>query len=379
MKIEQDIWTRSNGWRTGNGKEPKPTYQLVLLFGSAACLNTPETLTDIKTRYPNARMFGCSTAGEICGTEVVDHSLVLTAIEFEYTNFLCTFAAADENVSSFGAGVQLARALPRDNLRHLFVLSDGLHVNGSALVEGLQQELPESVTVTGGLSGDGMRFRETLVMTDDGPKSKTIAALGFYGDRLKIGFGSLGGWDPFGPERVVTRSDGNVLFEMDRKSALDLYKAYLGDHAKDLPASGVMFPLAVRIPGSDRAVVRTILSVNEDQSSMTFAGDIPQGSRARLMRANLDRLVDGSIGAARISREAIGSVPPQLAILVSCVGRKLALRQRIEEEIEGVEDVLGEEAALIGFYSYGEIAPGAPGMRCELHNQTMTVTTISEV
>ena len=206
----------------------------------------------------------------------------------------------------------------------------------------------------------------------------TVAVLGFYGKRLKVGYGSLGGWDPFGPERLITRSKGNMLYELDEEPALNLYKKYLGDHAKGLPATGLLFPLSLRTGDGMTGIVRTILSVNEKEQSMTFAGDVPEGAYARLMKANFDRLIDGAVDAAKTSYEAIGSSSPDLAVLISCVGRKLILKQRIEEEVEGVREVVGDRTVLSGFYSYGEISPFTPGANCELHNQTMTITTFSE-
>jgi hypothetical protein len=265
-----------------------------------------------------------------------------------------------------------------EKLAHVLVLSEGLRVNGSELVCGLSKHLPEGITVTGGMAGDGARFGETCVIWDCIPESDSVAALGLYGSRLKIGFGSLGGWDPFGPERLVTRSRGNVLYELDGHSALGLYKKYLGEHAKGLPATGLLFPLSIRTKADETPVVRAILSVDEKEESVTFAGDVPEGSYARLMKANFDRLIDGANGAAKTCYQALGSNSPDLAILISCVGRKLVLKQRIEEEVEAVRDVLGEKAVLTGFYSYGEISPFTPGARCELHNQTMTITTLSE-
>ena len=203
-------------------------------------------------------------------------------------------------------------------------------------------------------------------------------ALGLYGDRLKIGYGSQGGWDSFGPERLITRAKGNILYEFDHQSALALYKKYLGDHARGLPAAGLLFPLSVRTPDGTRCVVRTILGINQEDQSMTFAGDVPEGHYARLMKANFDRLIDGSSGAAKTCHDFLGPASPELAILISCVGRKMILRQRIEEEVEVVREILGPRTVLAGFYSYGEIAPPSPSARCELHNQTMTITTLSE-
>jgi hypothetical protein len=124
--------------------------------------------------------------------------------------------------------------------------------------------------------------------------------------------------------------------------------------------------------------VRTILGINDAEDSMTFAGDIPDGSLAQLMRANFDRLIDGAAGAAQSSVGPLRNGSPELALLISCVGRKMVLGQRIEEEVEAVAEVVGPGAQLAGFYSYGEISPFTPTATCELHNQTMTVTTLSE-
>jgi hypothetical protein len=235
------------------------------------------------------------------------------------------------------------------------------------------------VTATGGLSGDGDRFHRTLVLADERCSEGLVGAVGFYGPRLRVGYGSLGGWDPFGPDRLVTKSEGNVLYELDGQPCLQLYKTYLGEHAAGLPASALRFPLSVRDSYSQRQVVRTILGMSEENQSMTFAGDIPQGSYARLMKANFDRLVDGANGAASVAVTALGSGSPELAILISCVGRRLVLQQRTEEELETVRSVVGERATLTGFYSYGEICPTVPNASCELHNQTMTITTLLEV
>lgn len=380
MRIEQSRWTPSKGWEP-SAPRGLDGAQLTLIFGSPGALKRSDLRREVAAAYPGAWSFGCSTAGDIFGTQVSDDSLVVTAVRFDLTRIRgCSTPIAGPE-DSLAAGERLARSLQGDGLVHVLVLSDGLHVNGSKLVEGLARHLPEQVTVTGGLSGDGPRFRETLVIggpPEVAPEPNTIAALGLYGGGLRIGYASLGGWDPFGPERLITRSSGNVLYELDGRSALDLYKTYLGPHASDLPASGLLFPLSLRAGEGETPVVRTILSVDEEHSSMTFAGDVPEGCYARFMKANFDRLIDGAVGAARTSCEAVGSASPDLALLVSCVGRKLVLAQRVEEEVEGVRDILGDGTVLAGFYSYGEISPFTPDARCELHNQTMTITTFSE-
>ena len=378
IKTSQKFFTPGTGFSLGSSFGIERDAGLVLAFGATHLLKDKGVFESLRTQYPSAHLCGCSTSGEIYNTRVFDDTLVVTALSFEHSHIIGAGITLDAVSSSFEAGEFLARSIDTNQLVHVFVLSDGLKVNGSELVQGLMKHLPSDVTITGGLAGDADRFQETYVFWDKPPAQGSLAIVGFYGEHLKVGYGSMGGWDPFGPERLVTRSSGNVLFELDGRSALELYKKYLGDQARELPASGLLFPLSIRTMKGETGIVRTILSVNEKESSMTFAGDIPEGSYARLMKANFERLIDGSQGAATKSFEAIGSTSPEVAILISCVGRKLVLKQRIEEETEAAREVFGPQTTLTGFYSYGEISPFAPGAKCTLHNQTMTITTLSE-
>jgi hypothetical protein len=352
--------------------------QLALLFGTRAALQDPASITSIRGQFPSAILLGCSTAGEILDTRVYDETVSVTAICFDATRVAASSVTITNPAESHAAGATLARSFATEGLVHLFVLSDGLNVNGSELVKGLSENLPAGTTLSGGLSGDGEAFGETLVVLNDAGSSRTVAAVGFYGDRLQVGCASLGGWDSFGSERLVTRSEGNILYELDGLSALELYKRYLGEHAQLLPSSGLLFPLSMRNPKDDSSVVRTILAVDEEAQSLTFAGDVPEGWYGRLMKANFDRLIDGAIGAARISVAGIAEAV-DFAILISCVGRRMVLRQRTEEELEGVRDLVGPSPFLTGFYSYGEISPSTPDAPCVLHNQTMTITSFREI
>jgi hypothetical protein len=283
------------------------------------------------------------------------------------------------DATSFDTGRRVADLLDAPDLAHVFVLSDGLQVNGSELVRGMSAALPSNVIVTGGLSGDGGRFERTLVLVNGEPRDGAVTAVGLYGSRIRIGHGSVGGWDPFGADRLITKSEGNVVYELDGEPALSLYKRYLGDYAADLPNSGLLFPLSLVAEGGGEGVVRTILGVDEEAGSLTFAGDVPQGAWGRLMKANFTRLIDGATQAAAGTTATLNDGDPDVAILISCVGRKLILKQRVEEEVESVRDVLGPRPVMTGFYSYGEISPYAATARCELLNQTMTVTTWKEV
>lgn len=376
MQTEQMKWTSDHTWDV---PAQLNDADIVFVFGASDLLSD-ERLHELRDRYPTAILFGCSTAGEIQDVTVNDNTITATAVRFSDTKVQLASLDIAENGDSYELGKVLAKQLPQQNLSHVFILSDGLNVNGTDLVSGIMSELPGNTEVTGGLAGDGGRFQRTLVIANATPTERRIALLGFYGDNLHVGHGSLGGWEPFGPNRLITKSRGNILYELDGRSALELYKNYLGEHAQGLPSTGLLFPLELRTRGKDEpGLVRTILSVDEAEQSMTFAGDVPEGNYVRLMKANFDRLVDGASGAAKSANTGMRDGATELAILISCVGRKLVLQQRIEEEVDAVRAVLGDDVTLTGFYSYGEISPYVVTGHCELHNQTMTITTLSEV
>ena len=352
--------------------------QLVIGFGLGGLITNRETFETLQSKFPNATICLSSTAGEIFDIEVFEDTISIVAIFFSSSYIKTALVNIQDIESSFEAGKNLVYQLPKENLKLLFILSDGGKVNGSELVKGLNFDLNKEVLITGGLAGDGAKFEHTFVGLNAIPQSGNIVAIGFYGEKIQLSHGSLGGWESFGLEREVTKSKSNVLYEIDHKNALDLYKTYLGKYAKDLPGSALFFPLSLTLSGKEESIVRTILSIDEKTQSLTFAGDIPEGSKVKLMKANFDRLIDASSDAASICL-AINERTPKLAILISCVGRKLVLGNRISEEVEAIREIFGSKTALTGFYSYGEISPLKPFTDCELHNQTMTITCIDEL
>lgn len=349
---------------------------IFLLFISPTFKGKEELTKKLKSLHPNATIMGCSTAGEISNVSVSDGTVSLTAIELEKVNHKLEMVNVETMGQSFVAGAILASKLNSDDLKHVLVLSDGLNVNGADLVTGLKSILPKT-SINGGLAGDSGNFTETFILANDVISDRVIVGIGFYGEELQVGYSSKGGWDSFGIDRLVTKSDKNVLYELDGLPALELYKSFLGDNASNLPKSGLLFPLSMRVNDRDIPVVRTILGVDEDTQSLTFAGNIPEGAYMRLMKANIDRLIDGAEDSAKDAFN-ITKNKTELAILISWVGRRFVLKQLVEEEVEAVEDIIGNNPKITGFYSYGEIAPFGVFSPCELHNQTMTVTTLSE-
>jgi len=354
------------------------TNTLIMIFASLAESKVKKEVSEIDKLFSKSVIIGASTSGEIFENEVLDDTIVISISKFQSTKLQHLSCNTINNDTSYSDGVGIAKKLYKDELKGIFILSDGLKTNGSKLTQGISSVLKSLIVVSGGLAGDKDRFEKTWVIENGNLKEFTICAVGFYGDNIHFEAASKGGWNTLGLSRTVTKSKDNILYELDDKPALQIYKRYLGEKAKELPASGLLFPLELKENvDSEESKVRTVLSVDESSQSITFAGDIPQNSKVTLMKANFNRLVAGAEKSAESLNLSSYNNEPLLCVAVSCVGRKLLLKSRIDEEIEAVKDVLPENTNLIGFYSYGEISPLVSGL-CDLHNQTMTLTAIWE-
>lgn len=379
MKTVQLKKTTQSDWQYLSEDIPlqKP---LVLVFGNRYMLESESILKEVRSLFPDGEFVFGSTAGDITSQYVDDESITLTAIEFEKSHYEIKTANVFENnvkADSYETGKNLINQLYKKGLKHVFIVSEGSFINGSQLTLGMNAAIDDNILITGALCGDAARFEKTLASHNELPKSGEIVAIGLYGETLEVSFSINGGWTPFGPERIVTKSKSNVLYELDNKPALDLYKKYLGEKSKELPAAALLYPLKVKSTDEKQSIVRTILNIDEEENSMILAGDILENSRVQLMMTNVDNIVDASEKAASQALE-LREHKPELAILVSCIGRKLVLDQRVEEEVEEVLEVVGNETTICGLYSYGEIAPFRNEQNCQLHNQTMTITLISE-
>ncbi len=376
MKITKYQY-KNNNWQSELSPASFSENDLAILFASPFFKPDSEVIKNLQATFQKNIIIGCSTAGEIFGSSINDESLSLVVLSFKETKLKSAQCKINNAEDSRSSGRSLAYDLEGENLKAVFILSEGININGTDLLKGLRDVLPENVIITGGLAGDGPRFESTWVLGNEIAGANYVVAVGFYGNKISIKHGSEGGWDTFGPARLITKSKGNILYELDGSPALTLYKDYLGKRASGLPATALLFPMSIgNQKDSHSSLVRTILSVNEEEMSLTFAGDMPTGEYATFMRANSDRLVNGSATAARKAKQETDE--DILCLAVSCVGRRLVMGERTEEEIEALMENLPPQTNVIGFYSYGEISPSKKNI-AELHNQTMTLTTISEL
>lgn len=377
MKIIQAYKSENQDWHYYHEKSTL-TNPLVLIFGNRYLLEKPEVIADIRKEFPYEHLLFGSSSGEILCCNVHDDTISVSVLEFEKSSFIIEREnILDHNKNANDLGKALYNKIPKTDLKHLFVLSEGSFVNGSSLINGLEANIASNISITGGMCGDDARFEKTVASYKENPKEGEVILIGLYGDTLDISYSSFGGWIPFGPERVITKSEGNVLYEIDGQPALDLYKKYLGEKSNELPQASLLYPLNVTPENKNEPVVRTILNINDEDQSMILAGDVPVNSKVQLMMASVDGIAQGAHKAACYAMDH-RITKPELAIIVSCIGRKLVMSQRVEEELEQVRDTIGQTIPMTGFYSYGEMAPFNGSQACELHNQTMTLTLISE-
>lgn len=362
---------------------------LLLLFTAKDIIKDGALVQDIRAALPDAHLVGCSTAGEI-GETVEDGTVSLLGLKFDATRFKCMAMPVNNAEESDVAGAMFAENLLEDDLKGIFVLAPGHNINGTRLTAGMRKALPRDVIISGGLAGDGNAFKQTITVLDDTISDKQLVGFGLYGDAISIHSGSRGGWKPFGPMRRVTRASGNILYEIDGKPALQLYKEYLGEKAAELPASGLLYPLAI-MDEKDResiGLIRTILDIDEDDDSLVLAGELPVGSLVSLMHGNTGELALGAELAARevmLSAVRAGRAPTAngggngncAAICVSSAGRKVLMGDDTEEELDAIREVM-DDTPITGFYAYGEICPFEMTGYAELHNQTMTITYLFE-
>ena len=379
MKVKQLLIDNNNNQKTiiNNSNLEPENVQLVLAFAQRTLLEETKPYSKLRERYPKADIVICSSSGQISNNCLIENDIVATAISFEKTTIKAVEIDILSNNNVDDLGEKIKSSLLTDDLKSILILSEGSFINGTELINELIKQTNKSIPIFGGLAGDEYSFEKTVVGLNADATSGKIVAIGFYGNHIHFGYGSEGGWGDFGPEREVTVSDKNVLYKIGDRFALDLYKEYLGKYTEELPGSSLYFPLSMKETKDSAAVVRTILAIDEEKKSMTFAGNIPQGATVRLMKGNIDKLIDAASTAAyKIKTKTKDN--NQLALLVSCVGRRIVLSDRVEEELEVVKDIFGQNTMLCGFYSYGEISPTLYNVACELHNQTMTITTIYE-
>lgn len=379
MKIDSLIWNEADGWKLLKSEiEDKNKATIVFIFGTSKEIQESNYFDEIRKIYPNAILVGGSSAGTIRKDELIDNGIIASVLHLEKSRVKLAIEEISETKDSFNIGEKIVHSLLEDDLKHIIVFSDGVNINGSRFVQGLNFS-SNHIPISGGILAEESQTFDNAFVIANRPAEKSITVgIGFYGN-IESFSGSDSGWDDFGAERIITKSSGNTVYEIDNEPALNLYKKYLGSLYEDLPASALRFPLNVWKDDDKNSLIRTLIAINTEDGSLTFVGNVPENSKAKLMKTNIDGLIDGSESAINKT----GFLPNNqeaYCLTVSCIGRRLVLDQLTEEELVVIDDYLDEKVEISGFYSYGEIAPFSQDLNdCQFHNQTMTITVLQEL
>ena len=273
----------------------------------------------------------------------------------------------------------MAEQLPA-GVSYLQVFSDGLTGNGSALVRGLESVLGTRVPVAGGTAGDDGKFERTCQFHGSKILSDAVVGMGFSGT-FTVSTGVQSGWSPVGIAKKVTRAAENVVYELNGQPALEVYERFLGKHACKLPAVGVEYPLGLvdrhgDLGEEDFCLLRATMSVNREEGSISFAGEVLEDSWVRLTCGDHTSILSAAESAARRALENLGTATPSLVFVFSCMARKIVLGRRTSEESDMIRGILGDNVPMLGFYTYGEYCPLTVGQRNLFHNETVTISVI---
>ena len=315
----------------------------------------------LKNHFSQAAIIGTTTDGEIVNGNVVTHETVLSFTLFEHTLLTC---AISEEKESYARGKVLAQKLVDTDTRLLLLFSDGLSTNGELFLEGINEMAP-SMMVAGGLAGDYAKFEKTFVFTKEKILSQGAVGVAFKGKKLRVFNDYCFNWQKIGKALRITRCEGNRVYEIDGRSAVETYTHYLGQEITDLlPSIGIEFPLISNRNGID--VARAVLAKHED-NSLSFAGNMIEGESLYLGYGNLKKILQDS---HRIPKAA-ADFQAEAIFVYSCMARRNFIGNAISQELEPLQEV----APTSGFFTYGEFFYQ---QKNELMNQTMTVVALSE-
>ncbi|MGQ9920319.1 MAG: FIST signal transduction protein [Desulfobacca sp.] len=338
----------------------------------------PAFLQGVTEALGTQQLIGCTTDGEISCQGFTTNTAVLGGIVTDQITFSLAGAMGLEGRAE-QAGVELAQSLPPET-RYLQLFSDGLKGNGCAILRGIMRVLGTDLPITGGTAGDYGRFHRTWQFLGNRLLTDAAVAIGFAGD-FGVGTGVRSGWSPIGLAKKVTRSAGNILYELGGQPALEVYERFLGKHAAKLPAVGVEYPLGLtgnldKCADDEYLLLRATMSVNRQDGSITFAGEIPEGAQVRLTCGDITSVLQAAEEAANMALVGLEGRVPALIFFYSCMARKIILGRRTKEEIQIVREIIGQDLPVLGFYTYGEFCPLRQGGCSYLHNETVTVSVI---
>lgn len=364
---------------------------ILIVFG-ACRFDHRKLLAGIRSITGDIPMVGGTTAGEISTSGFSKQSAVIMALSspiLDFTTSIGLNMSKDEKACSVSLARKIRRKKAVKNAVSLLIFPNGMGGDGVKVIEGLHQVMGTNIEIIGGYLGDDERFENTFQYYNGKVYKDAIPALLISGENgFETGIGVRSGFESIGNRFYCTDSENNIVKKFDEERALDLYREFLGEErSKRLPGICLEYPFGlidekVSIAGKDYFQLRCGLTVDREEGTITLAASIPKGSALTITTASRGEIINGAKLAALQAREALKNTVPQAILMLSCVGRKLVLGRRTQEEVDAVKEILGEDVPIIGFYTYGEIGP-IDKMREELaitrfHNETVVLWVLGK-
>jgi len=357
---------------------------LIIVFSTVA-YDQEKMLEGVRSVSKEIPLAGCSDFGEITTEGPVSKHVAVMALNTPDIEWTIGIGKGTDK-DSFEAGKEAAEEIKKKAKAPLSLFTmflDGLAENGAAAVRGVQEVFGKNFPIMGGSAGDDFLFQKTYQYYNDQVLTNAMVGIGLSG-KFSFGVGVRHGWEPIGLPMKVTKAVGGKLIEVNNRPALSIYEDYFGKKAEELIKEPIArmaytYPLGMSVEGSPELLIRDVVIANE-KGEITCAAEIPEGSEIRLMLGDYEKAIQAAKEAAENALAQLKGTKPKAIFVFNCVARYKLLGARIGEEIAAIQNVLGKEVPLIGFYTYGEQAPlaGILGPECfsVFHNETMALMVL---
>ena len=319
-------------------------------------------ISKIKALVPHIKIIGATTSGEILEANDFVESTVLSFSLFENTK-IETYSTEFYKTSSDTA-THIISKFPKNRTPKVVIsFIDSLNMNGEEYINEFYK-YDKNLTISGGLAGDNGEFKNTIVFTQDGViKSGAVAVL-LFNECLEVVTQASFGWESIGKTMTITKSDKNIVYEIDGIKTFDIYAKYLGiDIAKELPKVGVEFPLIIK--RGKLSIPRAVLKIGEN-GSLIFAGNLHIGDKVKFGYGDIYSIINYSNKMKVKQSESI--------FIYSCMARKSLMKDNIRLELIPLSAITN----VSGFFTYGEFYSSRGNMSHELLNETMTILSLKE-
>ena len=370
-------YKRDSGW-SADFPDVDSAMTLVVVFADNASWEDRWALSELKHAFPNSIIVGCGASETVHNGKLLTDSISVGIIKFQSTEIKFASADLSDSADSQSAGRRIAEGLKHPNLKGVLLFTNGLVVEATDLVRGIQEDLPAGIPIAGGLASD----RDLLhcwVNANGELRDDAVCAVGLIGDKVELVCASGGGWAPASDRHVATKTLGKTLYEIDGQRAYDVLTERLEKKTSQISPWALDIAnqtIALKFEGVD--LVRSILGSDKQKGCLELAGDIPEGVEIEFMESTVDEIIDGVDEVAHgIRMKTVGLTDNSLSVVFGCVGRVCILGDRTSEEVSVLKAAIGENIAQVGMYGLGEILTTTCGYP-QVHNLTMAAAVIRE-